>query len=113
SKVVVVSRDITERVRQQEKIDRLSRITAVLSGINSAIVRIRDRNELCEEACRIAIEHGQFKLAWIGLLDRATMRIEPLAWKGDEQGILKLVRLDVGENLPEGEGLARLAVHSK
>ncbi len=113
SKVAVVSRDITERVRQQEKIDRLSRITAVLSGINSAIVRIRDRNELCEEACRIAIEDGQFELAWIGLLDRATMRIEPLAWRGDEQGILKLVRLDVGEDMPEGKGLASLAVHSK
>lgn len=40
--------DITNRRAQEQKIARLSRIQAVLSGINSAIVRIRDRQELFE-----------------------------------------------------------------
>lgn len=42
--------DITERLQQQEKITRLSRIQAVLSGINSTIVHVRDRRELFREA---------------------------------------------------------------
>jgi diguanylate cyclase (GGDEF)-like protein/PAS domain S-box-containing protein len=113
SRVVVVSRDVTERHNQQEKINRLSRITAVLSGINSAIVRIRERKELLDEACRIAVDHGKFGLAWIGLLDRATMRIEPVAWSGREQGLLKHLRLGVREDVPEGQGPAGLAVRGK
>ena len=113
SKVVVVSHDVTERTKQQEKIDRLSRITAVLSDINSAIMRIRDRKELLEEACRVAVDAGQFSLAWIGLLDSATMRIEPVASKGHEQGLLQLLRLSTREDLPEGRGIAGRAVRGK
>ncbi len=66
---LVTVRDITDRRIQEQKIARLSRIHAVLSGINSAIVRIRDRQELFNEACRIAVEHGGFRLGWIAMLD--------------------------------------------
>src|SRR5207237_250710 len=55
-----IATDITERVLQEEKIRRLSRIHAVLSGINAAIVRVHTREELFREACRIAVESGGF-----------------------------------------------------
>jgi len=58
-----INRDITERKLQQEKIDRLNRVRIVLSGINSAIVRMRERNELFGEVCRIAVSEGKFMLA--------------------------------------------------
>ncbi len=45
----------------------LARLYAILSGINSAIVRLRDRDELFREACRIAVEQGHFATAWISL----------------------------------------------
>ncbi len=61
-----VARDITHHRSQQERIARLSRIQAVLSGINSTIVRVRDRRELLREACRIAVQQGGFRMAWIG-----------------------------------------------
>jgi diguanylate cyclase (GGDEF)-like protein/PAS domain S-box-containing protein len=73
--IQVIMRDITERHAQQEKIARLSRIHAVLSGINSAIVRIRDRRELFRQACRIIVEQGGFALGWISVLDKATGRL--------------------------------------
>jgi len=113
SRVVVISRDVSERKKQQDRIERLSRITAVLSGINSAIVRIRDRKEMLEEACRIAVDHGKFGFAWIGLLDRATMQVEPIAWSGREQGLLKHLRLSAKEGVPEGQGLAGRTVRGK
>lgn len=113
SKVVVISRDVTERKKQQDRIERLSRITAVLSGINSVIVRTRDRKEMLEEACRIAVDHGRFGFAWIGLLDRATMQVEPVAWSGREQGLLKHLWLSAREDVPEGQGLAGRAVRGK
>jgi diguanylate cyclase (GGDEF)-like protein/PAS domain S-box-containing protein len=81
--IVTVARDITERKVQQEKIERLSRVHAMLSGINSAIVRLRDRDALFRECCRIAHEAGGFALVWIGLVDPAGTAAEPVAWHGD------------------------------
>jgi diguanylate cyclase (GGDEF)-like protein len=79
---LVTVRDITDRRMQEQKISRLSRIQAVLSGINSAIVRIRDRQELFKEACRIAVEHGGFGIGWIAILDPQSGTLVPVAQAG-------------------------------
>ncbi len=78
----VIFHDITERRNQEQKIARLSRIHAVLSGINSAIIRIRDRQELFNEACRIAVEHGGFSVGWIATLDHVSGTLAPVAQAG-------------------------------
>ena len=80
--------DLRSRKRQEEKIARLSRIHAVLSGINSAIVRIHDRRELFQEACRIAVEHGQFRMAWVGRPRAGMTKLEPVTWHGHDDGYL-------------------------
>ena len=46
--------DITRRMEAQHRLRRLSRIRDVLSSVNAAVVRIRDRTELFRETCRIA-----------------------------------------------------------
>ena len=84
-----VARDITHHRMQQERIARLSRIQAVLSGINSTIVRVRERRELLRETCRIAIQEGGFRMAWIGLVDADAMKVTPLVWEGFEEGYLR------------------------
>lgn len=105
--------DLTERRLQEEKIARLSRIHAVLSGINAAIVRVRDRGELLREACRIAVEHGGFKLAWTGLIDPQTLDIRPAAWIGEEGGFLGRIHLSASEEVPGGRGVGGAAVRSR
>jgi diguanylate cyclase (GGDEF)-like protein/PAS domain S-box-containing protein len=79
-----IARDITDLKGQEQRIARLSRIHAVLSGINSAIVRIRDRRDLFAEACRIAVEDGGFGIAWVGMIDRQTLDVVPAACAGVE-----------------------------
>ena len=80
--------DITERLKQQEKIARLSRIEVVRSGINSTVVRVRDQRELFRESCRIAVEQGGFKMAWIGLVEPGGGKATPLVWAGFEDAYL-------------------------
>ena len=79
---LVTVRDITDRRMQQQKFSRLSRIHAVMSGINGAIVRIRDRRELFQEACRIIVGQGRFTLGWIAVLDHATGILTAVAQAG-------------------------------
>lgn len=75
------------------RIARLSRIYAVLSGINTTIVRVRDRQQLFEEACRLAVEQGDFTFAWIGILDAGTQEVTPVARAGRDDGYLSQINL--------------------
>jgi diguanylate cyclase (GGDEF)-like protein/PAS domain S-box-containing protein len=104
-----VARDITDHRLQQERIARLSRIQAVLSGINSTIVRVRERRELLSETCRIAVQQGGFRMAWIGLVEPAALKATPLVWDGFEQGYLDEIGLTLANRDadpgPVGEAL--------
>jgi len=109
-----LARDITQVKEQEARIERLSRIRAVLSGINSAIVRIRDRQQLFDEACRIALEHGGFGMAWIGLFDPATQEVTPVAWAGLEASeYLGGVKSTIRDDLPQGRGVLAQAIRSR
>src|SRR5882762_9988749 len=105
--------DITEQKRAEERIKRLNRVYAVLSGINTLIVRVRDREELYREACRIAIEAGQFRMAWIGIVDRAAGLVKPVASAGEVRDFFESAPLAVIENKPGGHGLAGRAIRAK
>jgi diguanylate cyclase (GGDEF)-like protein len=56
-------REVEERARRraaEREIARLTRRLKMQSGINSAVIRIRDRDELLREACRLAYEVGGY-----------------------------------------------------
>lgn len=75
----------------ETEILRLNRIYAVLSEINQMIVRARAREEILQQACQIVIEHGGFKMAWIGWLDPSDHTMRTVAQYGAELGCLNPV----------------------
>jgi diguanylate cyclase (GGDEF)-like protein len=58
----------------------------MLSGINTLIVRVNDRETLFREACNIAIAEGGFRMAMLVIVDRSTMLPASIisVGKGDE-----------------------------
>jgi PAS domain S-box-containing protein len=109
--LAVYFHDITERKRAAEKIARLNRLYAVLSKVNEAIIRIHEPEVLYREVCRITVEEGSAKMAWIGLLDPETRRVNPVASHGDEQGYLNGITV-IAADVPEGRGPTGRAVFS-
>src|SRR5437867_8392128 len=105
--------DVTEHRLAEEKILRLTRVYAVLSGINALIVRVRDREELFRDACRVAVEAGKFKLAWVGVVDREAARVKPVAWHGGEDDYFQLMPLALNESDPEQYGLTGRAIRER
>ena len=105
--------NITEIIAAEERIKRLNRVYAVLSGINAAIVRIRDRRELFQESCRIAVEAGRFVMAWIGVVDREASIVQPVASAGDVRDFFDGAPMAVLESKPGGHGLAGRAIRAK
>jgi diguanylate cyclase (GGDEF)-like protein/PAS domain S-box-containing protein len=110
-----IGEDITEQKQSETRIKHLNRVYAVLSGINTLIVRVRDRDKLFNGACRIAVEHGQFKMAWIGVVDRSTMKIMPIASAGADPEFLTLIkdRFSLLEDAPLGNTMSARAVREK
>jgi PAS domain S-box-containing protein/diguanylate cyclase (GGDEF)-like protein len=103
-------RDISDRKLQQERIARLTRIHAVLSGINGAILRIRDAQELLDAACRIAVDHGDFGIVWIGRFDPRKSEVAVIASANlPAAALLEAARLPVdgAGSSPDGEVVAR------
>jgi diguanylate cyclase (GGDEF)-like protein/PAS domain S-box-containing protein len=92
-----IARDITQRKEYEDRLMRLNRIYSVLSGINTTIVRVHDRQELFDEACRIAVDHGKFTFAWVGMLDADMQEVKPVAKAGRDDGYLAQINLTAVE----------------
>jgi len=102
-----------EYIEKEEKIARLSRIQAVTGSINALIVRVRDRQELFRESCRIAVEHGQLPCAWIGVLDPATQDVVPVAWAGEGAEEFTRTRSSARDDTPRGQGAVGRAIRER
>jgi diguanylate cyclase (GGDEF)-like protein/PAS domain S-box-containing protein len=81
-RVAGVAEDITDRKHEAQKLQRLTRMYAVLSGINAAIVRVGSRGDLFRECCRIVVEAGHLKLACVRLIDPPGRRLKTAATTG-------------------------------
>jgi len=85
-------RDITERKQAAVRIQQLNRVYSVLSHINQAIVREKDPQAMLTEACRIAVDQGQFRMAWAGLLDASGQQLSLAADSGADENTQRLLR---------------------
>ena len=81
---------------QQRRIERLNRTLEVLSAVNALIVRAGDRQALLDEACRIAVEKGGFRLAAVGLADSLTHIVRQVAAAGEGSAERDFARLRLG-----------------
>jgi diguanylate cyclase (GGDEF)-like protein len=79
--------EVAERKRAAEELSHLNRVYAMLSGINGVIVHVHERDRLLQEACRMAVEHGKFRFAWIGLTDGDTQTVTPVAYAGSDPNV--------------------------
>ncbi|RJP67079.1 MAG: PAS domain S-box protein [Ignavibacteriales bacterium] len=94
-----IIRDITEKKQYEKKILRHNRVYSVLSNINQTIVRRRNREELFRESCRIAVEDGQFKFTWVGLVDENTKKVIVSSKYGNDEGYCDNISITVDGGL--------------
>lgn len=76
--------EVAERRSAAEKLSHLNRVHAIVSSINGVILRVHERDRLLEEACRLAVEHGKFRCAWVGLTDESLRELTPIAFAGSD-----------------------------
>src|SRR3989475_443157 len=64
-------------------------------------------------ACRIAVEAGQFRMAWVGVVDRETKRVKPVAWGGEAEEFLASAPLSMSQSRAVGRGMSGSAIEEK
>jgi len=91
-------RDVTERKQAELRIQRLNRVYALLSDINQSIMREKDPQTMLANACRTAVEQGQFRMAWIGLVDAISDQIKVAAHAGATPDTLQILTALLGSD---------------
>jgi len=103
-----IVRDISVLKSRERELARMTRLYAALSQVNQAIVWTPSRDELFHKVCQALVEHGWFRMAWIGWYDPETQRLMPVAECGDENGYLQSITV-YGDDRPEGRGPSGIA----
>lgn len=84
------SQNITGRKRAEEELVRLNRIQRMLSNINQALIHITDEATLLSEVCRISVEVGGYRMAWVGFAEHDEAKtVRPIAHAGFDSGYIK------------------------
>jgi PAS domain S-box-containing protein len=84
--VQVIIHDITKRKQSLVELNKMNRVYSLISQINNLILRSKNREELLQEICRIAVTFGKFRMSWIGMLDEDGKTVNVASFYGVEEG---------------------------
>jgi len=88
-----VTREITEQKREEEALRRVNRALRMMWEFAISLVQAKDEARLFSEVCRIAVEEGGYRLAWVGIAeDDPDRTVRPAAQFGFEEGYLQAFR---------------------
>ncbi|MCX7833329.1 MAG: PAS domain S-box protein [Ignavibacteria bacterium] len=101
SYIQAIIRDITDRKIAELKINHLNRVYALLSKINEAIIRTKDKDELIKKVCKIATEVGKYKYASFGIFDEKEDKIIIKSFNGEDSNIIGTIEKFLSSDLKE------------
>ncbi len=88
-----------DRKRSEEKLARLNRTLQTLYQCNQALVRATEEYELLRAICRILVEVGGLRMAWVGYREfDANKTVRPVAHAGYEAGYLEQIDISWGDS---------------
>ena len=102
--LLALAHDITSRKKAENRQDRLTKLYRALSEVNQAIVRMETESELFPLVCRMAVDFGGMKMAWVGQMNPASGLIEPIVNYGSGSDYLDDITISGSDAVPEGRG---------
>lgn len=97
--------NMADRVEAQiSSIQSLNRTYAMLTAINSALIHIRNRDELLNEACRIAVTDGAYISACVFVVDQGATQTRLAAHAGLNRALFESIKVDLTKPLATGRG---------
>jgi signal transduction histidine kinase len=108
----LLQHEIVERHKVEYVLRHTERALRALSQCNESMLRAGDEHELLHAICQNIVEHGGYRMAWVGYKQNdSTKRVCPVAQAGYEDGYLQTldIRWDESE---KGAGPTGTAVRT-
>ena len=111
-RLVGTMQDITERKQAEQNQKRLNRALKLLSDCNMALVHATGEHALLSEICRLIVEQGGYRMAWVGYAEHdAEKTVRPVAHWGDDKGYLNGVGISWADT-EHGRGPTGMAIRT-
>jgi diguanylate cyclase (GGDEF)-like protein/PAS domain S-box-containing protein len=102
-----ICRDISKRKQAELELTRLNRALRMLSACNESLIRATNEMQLLTEICRIVVEIGGYRVAWVGYAQHdAASSIKPMGYAGPHAGYISKIGASWSEDSPKGKGPA-------
>jgi two-component system sensor histidine kinase/response regulator len=109
--IVVTLFDITKAKAEEERIRRLGRLYAALSGCQAAMISAKSQSEIFERICDVIYQEGVAKLVWIGVPDHLSKMITSVYSCGEGDAYMKGISVSFDKRDPLGRGPTGTAVN--
>jgi signal transduction histidine kinase len=86
--------DIQARKQVETELRRINRTSRMISECDQVLVRATDEAELLRAICRLVVDGGGYRMAWVGLAEQDEARsVRPVAQAGFEEGYLDIANI--------------------
>lgn len=107
-----IQTDTTQRRESEDRLRRANRALLTVSHCSQVLVRVQSEPELLREICRVIVEDGGYRLAWVGYArDDEERNVEPVGHWGYEAGYLEKLGV-VWSDTPRGRGPTGTAIRT-
>ncbi len=105
-------RDVTIRQKAEAELRRANRALRMLTNCNEALIRATEEQQLLEELCRIVVEVGGYRLAWVGMAGSGDHKpVHPVAKAGSDEAYLATAGITWADE-PRGRGPTGTAIRT-
>lgn len=102
---VSIAREVTERRRQREQLERLTEIQQLVHENIAALTTATTEDEIKRTVCERLADSPFYEFAWIGERDPSTNEIVPICSAGDDDGYLSEITVTADpESYGQGPG---------
>lgn len=89
-----LERENARRRQAQAELARVNRMLQMLGDCNQALIKAADENRLLRDICRLIVQVGGYRMAWVGLAEHDKDKtVRPLAYRGFVRGYLRKSRI--------------------
>ncbi len=110
--LIHVVRDISERKKNEEALEKYSRELTALNAASNTLIRITNLKDIYQEICDIIFAVFDLRMVWLGSVEERERQVRPVAHAGHEDGYLA-TRHFTWDDSPLGMGPTGMAVKNK
>ena len=104
--------DITGRKQIETQLQITNRALQLRSACNQALIHATDETALLNEVCRLVVEVGGYRLAWVGLAEQdEAQTVRPVEQAGYEAGYLEAIQI-IWADEEHGQGPTGTAIRT-